>query len=133
MAGTKRPRKAYKSRGAFVPMMQCTRNDLALELRLAIELLIAEPSPDAYNQLSKMLLAMGNTGARGESLARANNTMLAICDRFDRVGKVGVSTDEAASLRGAAGGLDEMLSHIPINVFTAAVAVVSIQCQELGV
>jgi hypothetical protein len=114
-------------------MMRCTRNDLALELRLAIELLIAEPSPDAYNQLSKMLLAMGNSGARGESLARANNTMLAICDRFDRVGKVGVSTDEAASLRSAAGGLDEMLSHIPINVFTAAVAVVSIQCQELGV
>jgi hypothetical protein len=114
-------------------MMRCTRNDLALELRLAIELLIAEPSPDAYNQLSKMLLAMGNTGARGESLARANNIMLAICDRFDRVGKVGVSVGEAASLRCAAGGLDEMLSHIPINVFTAAVAVVSIQCQELGV
>ncbi|SFD03335.1 hypothetical protein SAMN04515619_12015 [Collimonas sp. OK412] len=133
MAGTKRPRKAYKPRGAFVPMMRCTRNDLALELRLAIELLIAEPSPDAYNQLSKMLLAMGNTGARGESLARANNTMLAICDRFDRVGKVGVSVAEATSLRCAAGGLDEMLSHIPINVFSAAVAVVSIQCQELGV
>ncbi|WP_098493042.1 hypothetical protein [Collimonas sp. PA-H2] len=40
-------------------MMRCTRNDLALELRLAIELLIAEPSPDAYNQLSTMLFAMG--------------------------------------------------------------------------
>jgi len=54
-------------------MMRCTCNDLALELRLAIELLIVEPTPDAYNQLSKTLLAMGNSGARGVSLVRAGS------------------------------------------------------------
>ena len=65
--------------------------------------------------------------------ASATTGLITVSNANGSVGKVGVSEKEAASLRCAAGGLDEMLSRIPINVFSAAVAVVNAQCLELGV
>ncbi|AEK63197.1 hypothetical protein [Collimonas fungivorans] len=131
---TSKPRrnKAYKPRSVRIPMMPETRNSLALELHLATEALIAVPSPDTYNQLSMMLAALRRAGAMDVSIDQASDAMLSICDRFDRVGKVGVAESEAAILRQAAGGIDRQIGTVPMNKFKQSVADVSAFCMAIG-
>jgi len=134
MAANKKPRnKARRPRAVNIPMMAGTRDNLALELRLAIEALIEAPSPDTYNQLSKMLAAINYTGTQGKWLDLATETLTAVCERYERVGKVGASEFEAESLRRASAGLDAMLGTIPMNRFRDAVARVAIYAEEMGV
>lgn len=54
---------------ANVPMVTETHRRLALELRMAGESLVASPSVDAFNQLSKMLAALCIAGMAGETAA----------------------------------------------------------------
>jgi hypothetical protein len=133
MARSKKPRnKAYHPRQVAIPMMAATRNSLALELHLATEALIAAPSPATYNQLSKMLAALRRSGSTATCVDLASDAMLAICDRYDRVEKVGVSEAEAAILRQTAGGLDHQIGTIPVNKFKQSIADVSAFCVEIG-
>jgi len=133
MARSKKPRnKAYRPRPVAIPMMAATRDSLALELHLATEALIAAPSAETYNQLSKMLAALRRAGSTAASLDLASDAMLAICDRYDRVNKVGVSDAEAAILRQTAGGLDYQIGTVPMNKFKQSVADVSAFCIEVG-
>ncbi len=115
-----------------VPMCSETHRRLALELRMSIETLIDQPSPAAYNQVSKMLAALGRAGLAGAALDLANDTMSDICDRYVRVGKVGASDVEAEQLRLAAGGIDRKLPFIPLNRVREAVAEVELFCAEAG-
>lgn len=131
-ASKPRRNKAYKPRPANIPMMAETRNSLALELHLATETLIAAPSPDTYNQLSKMLAALRNAGATDACIDQASDAMLVICDRYERVGKVGVADTEAAVLRQAAGGIDHQIGTVPTNKFRQSVADVSAFCIAIG-
>lgn len=114
--------------GANVPMVTETHRRLALELRLAGEALIGAPSVDTYNQLSKMLAALNNAGMAGEALDLATETMSAICDRYERVWRIGVSEPEAAALRLAIESIDARLPLIPLNRFAVSVAQVEIFC-----
>ncbi len=132
MAANKKPRKAYQSRAPSVPMQKSTRDSIALDLHLAVEALISAPSPDTYNQLVKMMETIQRTGAAGHPLQSAMITLAKICDRYDRVKKVGVSAEEAEQLRHASAGIDEMIGRIPMNKFRAAVAGVSIDCVLMG-
>lgn len=66
---------------ANIPMVTETHRRLALELRMAGESLIASPSVDAFNLLSKMLAALCNAGMAGEAMDLATGAMSDICDR----------------------------------------------------
>lgn len=133
MGTSTKPRKAHRAKPVHVPMMRTTRDDVALEVRMAIEALIGAPSPDTYNQLSKMLAALCYTKVESEGLDRATETLSLICDRFERVHKVGVSDAEAQALRAAGGGLDAMLAKVPMNKFRESVAIVTYHGMELGI
>jgi hypothetical protein len=124
-------RKSFQP-GANVPMVTETHRRLALELRMATETLIERPSVDAYNQLSKMLAALCNAGMQSESLELATSTMNLVCDRYERVGKVGANEAEASSLRQAVAELDAAIPKIPVNKFKGAVANVAAFCISVG-
>jgi hypothetical protein len=117
---------------ANVPMVTETHRRLALQLRMAGETLIERPSPDAFNQLSKMFAALCNAGMAGEAIDLATDTMSDICDRYERVGKVGVNECEAEWLRLAIASIDERLPLVPVNKFKKAVAEVELFCATVG-
>lgn len=117
---------------ANVPMVAETHRRLALELRMAGETLIASPSVDAFNQLSKMLAALCNAGMTGEAIDLATDTMTDICDRYERMQKIGVSELEAEWLRLAIASIDDRLPMIPVNRFEKAVAEVAVFCATVG-
>jgi hypothetical protein len=115
-----------------VPMVTETHRRLALELRLAAEALIGAPSPVTYNTLSKMLAALNRAGMVAPALDRATDTLNAVVDRFERVGKVGLKDAEAAALRQAVAGIDGAMVRIPVNKFSEAVAAVEVFCDAIG-
>jgi hypothetical protein len=117
---------------ANVPMVTETHRRLALELRMAGEALIARPTVDAFNQLSKMLAALCSAGMAGEAIDLATDTMSDICDRYERVQKIGVSGPEAERLRLALACIDDRLPLIPVNRFQQAVAEVAVFCATVG-
>jgi hypothetical protein len=108
------------------------RNRLALQLRTSVELLIARPAPESYNQVSKMLPALATAGMECPALEQASSTMNAVCDRYERIGKVGLRDREAAALREAAAGIDQRLPFLPVNKLAKAVAQVEIFCATVG-
>lgn len=112
-------------------MVTATHRRLALELRMAVETLVAQPSPDAYNQLSKMLAALCRAGMTGTALDAATSTMSDICDRYERVNKIGIKAAEAQALRQAIGAIDGAIARIPVNVFMEAVASIDVYCAAL--
>lgn len=118
--------------GANVPMVTETHRRLALELRMACETLIARPSVDAFNQLSKMLAALCNAGMAGEAIDLATDTMSDICDRYERMQKIGVNDLEAERLRLAIASIDDRLPMVPVNRFEKAVAEVEVFCATVG-
>ncbi|MBY0237893.1 MAG: hypothetical protein K2X55_01115 [Burkholderiaceae bacterium] len=115
-----------------VPMTSPARNRLALELATSVETLLAQPSPGAFNQVSKMLAALAGAGMKSPALDQASNTMNLICDRYERVGKVGASADEAAALRAAIAGIDQALPRLAVDVLARAVAEVEAFCALAG-
>lgn len=122
------PRRAARRRTANTPMMRETHRRLALELRLAVESLVGAPSPESYNVLSKMLAALRRAGINAEMLEPATSTMNHICDRFELMGEVDLSGNEATTLRQQAGALEQLLPRLPVNVFARAVAEVEALC-----
>ena len=123
---------ASRRREVNVPMMTETHRRLALELRMTVETLIARPSVDIYNQVSKMLAALNRGGMPQSVLDPATLTMNSICDRFERMGKVGVTSLEAAILRRALASIDGAMTRIPINKLDVAVALVDAWCASVG-
>ncbi|TDY35116.1 hypothetical protein [Janthinobacterium sp. 75] len=113
-------------------MVTETHRRLALELRLAVETLIGAPSTDAFNALSKMLAALCNSGMKGWAIDLATETMCHICDRYERMGRIGLKDCEAVRLRSAMGGIDGRLPYIPVNKFDIAVAEVAAFCTSIG-
>ena len=99
---------------------------------MAVETLASAPSPDAYNQLSKMLAAMRAAGVQGELLDSATVTMNTICDRYERVGKIGLKDDEVQALRGAIAAIEAAMAQLPLDVFAAAVAKIEVYCAMVG-
>lgn len=108
------------------------RNRLAMELRASVETLVAQPSPESFNRLSKMLAALATAGMECAALEVASSTMNTICDRYERIGKVGLRDVEAEALRAAAGGIDHRLPYLPVNKLAAAVAKVEAFCATVG-
>lgn len=115
-----------------VPMTTESHRRLALQLRLAAESLIGAPTPESYNTLSKMLAALKRAGLKLQAVDDATATMNLICDRFERVGKVEVSADEAEELRRALARIDGGMWRLPINLLAEAIASVEVFCTAIG-
>lgn len=109
-----------------------TQRQLALQLRMAVEAIISAPSVDTFNTLSKIFAALCGCGMAGGAIDLATDTMGGICDRYERVQRVGVKEGEAAALRQAADGIDSKLSMIPVNKLRRAIAEVQIFCAGVG-
>jgi len=107
---------------ANVPMATESRDRLALELRMAGESLIARPSIDAYNTLSKMLASLNRAGLQDRLLAPATDLVNGVCDRYEQSGSITVEAEEAAQLRQALANIDAGLHRVPLQRLARAVA-----------
>gem|GEM_PF-1074079 len=107
---------------ANVPMVTETRDRLAIEVRMAGEVLAARPSIDAYNTMSKMLAALSRAGMRPTLLEPGTALMNRICDRYEANGTITVEREEAAGLRQVAANIDAALHRLPVQRFNRAVA-----------
>lgn len=114
-------RAAFQPR-ANVPMATESRDRLALELRMAGESLIARPSIDAYNTLSKMLAALNRAGLREQLLDPGTTVINGICDRFEQSGRITVEPEDAELLRQALADIDAGLHRVPLQRLARAVA-----------
>lgn len=111
---------------ANVPMAAESRDRLALELRMAGESLIARPSIDAYNTLSKMLAALNRAGLQDTLLDPATNILNAICDRYEQSSSITVEPEEAEELRQSLANIDAGLHRVPLQRLARAVAEVEV-------
>lgn len=133
MGKNRKPRKQHKARAVDVPMMPETRDRLALSMHMAVEALIMAPSVETYNSLSTKLCTLSNVGMNCRGYFVATAAVQDICDRYERIGKVGVSATEAEALRSSVGDLDRMLASIPVNKLVAAEALTAAHCAEMGI
>ncbi len=124
-------RKKFQQK-ANVPMGTETYKRLALELYMTGETLINQPSVEAYNQMSKMFAALARVGLAGPAMDLGNGALSQICDRFERVGKVGVKESEAEQLRLAITSIDDVLPRLPVNLLDKAIAEVEVFCAMVG-
>lgn len=109
-----------------------TYGRLALQLRMAGEALITHPTPDTYNQLTKMLATLVRAKMASAAIDAANNALSDICDRFEEEGRVYVTDDEAVRIRQAVARLDEKLPNVAVNHFRQAQAEVEVFCASVG-
>lgn len=107
---------------ANVPMVTETRDRLALQIRMAGESLIEQPSIDAYNTLSKMLASLNRAGMAPALLDRGTNVMNIICDRYEQSRHLTVESEEAKSLRQNIADIDGALHRLAVQRFNKAVA-----------
>jgi len=99
-----------------------SRDRLALELRMAGESLIAQPTIAAYNTLSKILASLNRAGMQDSLLDPGTNLLNGICDRFEQSGAITVECEEAAQLRQALANIDAGLHRVPLQRLALAVA-----------
>lgn len=119
-------------KGARIPMTAETYGRLALQLRMAGEALITHPTPDTYNQLTKMLATLVRAKMSSPAIDDANNALSDICDRFEEQGRVHVTDGEAVRIRAAVARLDEKLPNVAVNHFRQAQAEVEVFCASVG-
>lgn len=109
-----------------------THRRLALQLRMAGEALITHPTPDTYNQLTKMLATLVRAKMSSPAIDDANKALSDICDRFEEEGRIYVTDEEAARIRAAVARLDDRLPAVAVNHFRQAVAEVEVFCASVG-
>lgn len=114
-------RAAFQAK-ANVPMGTESRDKLALEIRMAGETLIARPSVDAYNTLSKILASLNRAGLSDTLLDPATDLLNSICDRYEQTSLITVKSEEAESLRKAIANIDAGLHRVPLQRLARAVA-----------
>jgi len=133
MSKSSKPRKAYKPKREHIPMMGNSRDNLAMSLHMDVEAAVLAPSFEAMNTLSRKAAILSaavdyqsttkihyRDDPQSKALVAMLLTLESIDNRYQKVGKWGVTGDEAKTLRVTAGVLDESLSGIPMNVFQAA-------------
>lgn len=68
--------------------------------------------------MSAILATLVRCEVVGDAINVATAVLVDICDRYERVGKVGVSVVEAERLRAASVGMDAKIGTIPLNKFS---------------
>lgn len=140
MAGNKKRNKRYVSRPVTIPRILNVRMTadehpiLAHQLYAAMITLIERPTMEACNLLSHRLCCiaggmnhankgaplMRRTDAASIAIQPALRAIDSIVDRFERIGAVAVSESEAATLRAAAGKLDDAIGATPLTAYRRA-------------
>lgn len=119
-------------RGANIPMTTDTFQRLELQLRTTAETLIAQPTPDSYNQMTKMFSALVRCHLAGEAMDLGNDALSDICDAYEATGAIAVTDVQAEHLRLAVDSVNRALPLIPVNKLKQAVAEVEVFCASLG-
>lgn len=119
-------------RGSNIPMTTDTFQRLELQLRMAAEALIAHPTPDTYNQLTKMFSALIRCNLAGEAMDLGNDALSDICDAYEATGALTVTDVQAEHLRLAVDSVNRALPLIPVNKLEQAVAEVEVFCASVG-
>ena len=132
MSANKKPRKPYREKLIHVPMMPESRSALATQLYASVMTLIHAPSVDACNEVSKKLAIMNHAGLQSVALTSAILVIDSVIDRFQRVGKIGISKSETETLKTAVGALDQQLATIPVNVLKASRYVVNQRFERIN-
>lgn len=132
MSKSKRPRHPQRVKAINVPMQSTARDDAALDLHSAVDALIRWPSPEAYNRMSAILATLVRCEVVGDAINVATAVLVDICDRYERVGKVGVSAAEAEKLRAASAGMDAKIGAIPLNKFNESKLEVRVYVESVG-
>jgi len=109
-----------------------TYQRLALQLRMAGEALITHPTPDTYNQLSKLFATLGRAGLAGDALDQGNNALSDICDRFEEEGHIRITDVEAEHIRTAIANMDRHLPAVAVNHLRQAQCEVEVYCASVG-
>lgn len=133
MAGNRKPRKQHKRREIVIPMTASTKNDIAMRLHAAVETLIHAPSIETYNHISQQLILLAQAGGKSQALEDGKLALIEVAQRYDRVGKVGISEDEARRLRLASGGMDGLIGKCSINQFVHAEIQTAKICEKYGI
>jgi len=118
--------------GARIPMTTETYQRLALQLRMAGEALITHPTPDTYNQLSKLFATLGRAGLGGNELDLGNDALSDICDRFEEEGRIRITDVEAEHIRTAIANMDRRLPAVAVNHLRQAQCEVEVYCASVG-
>lgn len=125
------PAVAFQRR-ANIPMTTDTFKRLELQLRTSTESLIARPTPDSYNQVTKMFSALVRCNLIGEAMDLGNDALSDICDAYTVTGAVAVTDVQAKHLRLAVDSVIQRLPLVPVNVLEQAVAEVEVFCASVG-
>jgi hypothetical protein len=125
------PAVAFQRR-ANIPMTTDTFQRLELQLRMAAEALIGHPTPDTYNQLTKMFSALVRCNLAGEAMDLGNDALSDICDGYEATGALAVTDVQAEHLRLAVDSVNRALPLIPVNKLKQAVAEVEVFCASVG-
>lgn len=122
-----------RRRVAHIPMMQETRNRIALSMRMAVENMVMAPSSAAATEVGKMMAIItaamdfvydAKADLRGDQawmgVVVAVKAMESIQVRYDTRAVWELTKDEIKMLRAAAAQFDHVLRKIPYNVYEAA-------------
>lgn len=140
MAGNKKRTKRYVSKPVAIPRILNARMTadehpwLAMQLYAAMITLIERPTMEACNRLSHQLCCiaggmchankgapiMHRTDAPSIAIQSAIRAIESIVDRHERIGTLVVSESDAATLRAAAGKLDDAIGATPLTAYRRA-------------
>jgi hypothetical protein len=146
----KKRNKAYQPKRVSIPMLFMTQTVLDQYPHLATSLygqiiaFIERPCVESSNNLSHQLACIAggmshmNSGApiKGRrdagslAICSAVSCMEGIGNRFERIGVIEVSATEAATLKAAAGRLDQVLQGMPLACYIRAEAECHIWLKE---
>ncbi|MDQ2822760.1 MAG: hypothetical protein M3Y65_20675 [Pseudomonadota bacterium] len=119
-------------RGANIPMTTDTFQRLELQLRTSAETLISRPTPDSYNQLTKMFSALVRCNLVGETMDLGNDALSDICDGYQSTGAVAITDVQGEHIRLAVDSMTKALHLVPVNKLEQAVAEVEVFCASVG-
>jgi hypothetical protein len=125
------PAVAFQRR-ANIPMTTDTFKRLELQLRTSAESLIAQPTPDSYNQMTKMFAALVRCNLVGDAMDLGNDALSNICDSFQSTGAVAVTDVQAEHIRMAVDSVILRLPQVSVNALKQAVAEVEVFCASVG-
>lgn len=82
--------------------------------------------------MSAILATLVRYEVVGDAINVATAVLVDICDRYERVGKVGVSAAEAEKLRATSVGMDVKIGAIPLNKFNESKFEVRAYVESVG-
>lgn len=127
----KKPRqKKYRPRAVTIPMHAETRDNLALEIHMAIVALLEAPNDDTFNSLSKMITTLYHAGMQGDFMTPPSAVMQRIYECWHVSGAIELQDGDAAILAAAGAAIDAHLPMLNMVSFHNAVRQMDLYCAQ---